>query len=108
VSPDAVPLVRHDALLVLVGRDPDDGGAWARWWDGAGQAELLADARFVGALTLRGTEERDLVVHLVFTRGDDTSAQDAHAAVLARQPGLPLLYHAAYVRQHGGHPRWYV
>jgi hypothetical protein len=107
VSPDAVPLVRHDALLILVGRDPGDGGSWARWWDGAGQAGLLADERFVGAFTLRGTEERDLVVHLVFVRGDDASAQDAHAAVLARRPGPPVLYHATYVRQHGGHPRWY-
>jgi hypothetical protein len=108
VSPDAVPLARHDALVLLVGRDPGDGGHWARWWDGPGQAELFTDDRFLGAFSLRGTEQRDLVVHLLFARGDDVEAQNAHAAVLCGGPGVPVQYHAAYIRQRGGQPRWYT
>jgi hypothetical protein len=106
-SPDAAPFAPHDALVVTVGRYPDDGGRWARWYETEGLAGIFEDDRFTAAFTLSPMDSanQSLFVHLHYARG---MAEEAPAALRSHiEPGPEVLFRAVYLPQHAGQPRFY-
>jgi hypothetical protein len=107
LSPDAVPLVPHDGVVVTVGRAPDDAGQWNAEYDRAILPELLASGPVIAALTLTTTPqaEQQLFVHLHYTRGNPVEAQQTIRAAVGARPRID--YRGAYVPQHWSQPQFF-
>ena len=109
LSPDAVPLVPHDGLVVTVGRAPDDGGQWSAEYDRAILPSLLASGSVLAALTLTAASFSEaaprLFVHLHYTRGNPVEAQQAIRAAVGAKPEID--YRGAYVPQHWSQPQFF-
>jgi hypothetical protein len=107
LSPDAVPLVPHDGVVVTVGRAPDDGGRWSAEYDRAILPELLASGSVPAAVTLTTIQEaaQRLFVHLHYTHGDPVEVQQTIRAAVGTRPTID--YRAAYVPQHWSQPQFF-
>ena len=109
LSPDAVPLVPHDGLVVTVGRAPDDGGQWSAEYDRAILPSLLASGSVLAALTLTAASPSEaaprLFVHRHYTRGNPVEAQQAIRAAVGANPEID--YRGAYVPQHWSQPQFF-
>jgi hypothetical protein len=107
ISPDAVPLVPHDGVVVTVGRAPDDGGRWSTAYEREILPRLTASGRVLAALTLTTAHEADrpLFVHLHYTRGNPVEAQQVIRSEVGVEPEIG--YRGAYVPQHWSQPRFF-
>ena len=107
LSPDAVPLLPHDGVVLTVGRAPDDGGRWSAEYDRAILPGLLASGSVPAALTFTTTPEaaRPLFVHLHYIRGNPVEAQQAIRAAVGAKPAID--YRGAYVPQHWSQPQFF-
>jgi hypothetical protein len=107
VSPDAVPFVPHDGVVITVGRAPDDGGRWNAEYDRVILPGLLASGPVLAALTLHATPAAGppLFVHLHYTRGNPVEAQPVIQAAVGTRPEID--YRGAYVPQHWSEPQFF-
>ena len=106
LSPDSAPLMPHDGLVVTVGEQPDDGGAWSASYARESLPALFATGSLVAALTLMtmaGVGPARFV-HLHYVRGTPTDAQQTirEAVTSAR-----ILFRGSYVPQHWSQPRFF-
>jgi hypothetical protein len=106
-SPDTVPLMPHDGVVLTVGREPDDGGMWSAEYDREILPGLFAGGSLVSALTLTATPEAEQprFVHLHYTRGNPVEVQQSIRAAVGTKPTID--YRAAYVPQHWSEPRYF-
>jgi hypothetical protein len=106
LSPDSAMLMPHDGLVVTVGEQPEDGGAWSAAYAREMLPGLFGSGSLVAALTLmtRAGVSPPLFVHLHYVRGDLTRAQETVRQAVA---GPRILFRGAYVPQHWSQPRFF-
>ena len=106
-SPDAVPFLPHDGVVLTVGREPDDGGMWAAEYDREILPGLFAGGSVIAAITLMTTASTGQpgFVHLNYVRGTPTDAQEIIRAGVGAKPAID--FRASYVPQHWSEPSYY-
>jgi hypothetical protein len=105
-SPDSVPFLPHDGVVVTVGREPNDGGQWAADYDREILPQLFESGALISSITLMNPVDSEPgFVHLHYVRGNPIEAQEAIRAAVGPKPSIR--FRASYVPQHWAEPSFY-